>query len=91
MPSGRFKKINRELELIGTHQLLAYASDVNLLGENINIIKKNTEAVLDANEEVGLEVNTEKLRYFLDHKAHFLPGKYCIKFPCMLLSEGASV
>jgi hypothetical protein len=31
------------LKLNGTHQLLAYADDVNLLGDNIDIINKNTE------------------------------------------------
>jgi hypothetical protein len=30
------------LKLNGTHQLLAYADDVNLLGDNIDIINKNT-------------------------------------------------
>jgi hypothetical protein len=29
------------LKLNGTHQLLVYAHDVNLLGDNIDIVKKN--------------------------------------------------
>jgi hypothetical protein len=33
------------LKLIGTHQLLIYAVYVNLLGDNIDIIKKNAQTL----------------------------------------------
>jgi hypothetical protein len=49
--------------LNGTHQLLVYADDVNLLGQNINIIKKNAEALFYATKEISLEVNSEKTKY----------------------------
>jgi hypothetical protein len=49
----------------GTHQLWAYANDVNLLGDNIDTINKNTKTLIDASKEVGLEVNVEKTRYIL--------------------------
>jgi hypothetical protein len=53
------------LKLNGTHQLLAYADDINLLGDNIDTIKKNTETLTDTREEVGLEVNAKKTKYML--------------------------
>jgi hypothetical protein len=53
------------LKLNGTHQLLAYADDVNLLGDSIHTIKKNTETLIDASKEVGLEINVDKTKYML--------------------------
>jgi hypothetical protein len=53
------------LELNGIHQLLVYADDVNLLGDNIDTIQKNTQTLIDTSKEVGLEVNTEKTKYML--------------------------
>jgi hypothetical protein len=40
------------LKLNGTHQLLAYADNVNLLGDNIDTIKKNTGTLIEASKEV---------------------------------------
>jgi hypothetical protein len=34
--------------------------DIDLLGENVYTINRNTEAVLSASTDAGLEVNTEK-------------------------------
>jgi hypothetical protein len=53
------------LKLNGTHQLLAYADYVNLLGDNIDTIKKNTETFIDVSKEVGLEINIERTKYIL--------------------------
>ena len=47
---------------LGTLQLLIYADYVNILGEHIHIIKKNTEPVLVAGKDTGLEVNAEKTK-----------------------------
>jgi hypothetical protein len=60
--------------LNGIHQLLVYAHDVNLLGENINIIKKNAETLWDASKEIGLEVNSEKTKYMFMPR-HQTPGQ----------------
>jgi hypothetical protein len=49
----------------GAHQLLAYADDVNLLADNIDTLKKNTETSINASKEVGQEINVEKTKYML--------------------------
>jgi hypothetical protein len=48
-----------------THQLLICADDLDVFGDNINATKKSTEALIGANKEAGLEVNTEKTKYVL--------------------------
>jgi hypothetical protein len=54
-----------KLKLNWTHQLLFYADDVNLVGGNIDTIKKNTETLIGASKDVDLEVNAEKTKYML--------------------------
>jgi hypothetical protein len=45
------------MEEFNQRQILA--DDVNLLGDDIDTIKKNTQTLIDASKEVGLEVNRE--------------------------------
>jgi hypothetical protein len=54
-----------DLKLNSTHQLLLYADDVNILGRRIHAIKKNTEALVVASKEIGLQVNAEKTKYMV--------------------------
>jgi len=46
------------MKLSGTHQLLIYANDVNILGESVHTIKKNIDTLVVASKS-GLNVNAD--------------------------------
>ena len=53
------------MKLNGTHQLLAYADDVNILGGSAHTVKKNAETLVAAAKEIGIEVNANKTKYMV--------------------------
>jgi hypothetical protein len=67
------------MKLNGTHQLLAYADDVNLLGDNIDTIKKNNETLSDVSKEDGQEINVEKTKYMLQSRCQNVGQNWNIK------------
>ena len=56
-------QVNQDgLKINGTHQLLGYANDVNILGGNIHTLKENAEALVAASRESGLEESADKTK-----------------------------
>jgi len=53
------------LKLNGTHHLLAYDNDVNILGGIIHTLKENAEALVAATREIGMEVSADKTKYMV--------------------------
>jgi hypothetical protein len=53
------------LKLNGTHQLLVYADDVNILGGSIHTVRKHTKALVIASKEMCLEENAEKTKHMV--------------------------
>jgi sorting nexin-29 len=75
----RVQENQEGLTLNRTHQLSAYADDVNIVGGKIDTITKNKEALLDASKKVGLEVNPEKTEYMLMSCSQKMEQKHSIK------------
>jgi hypothetical protein len=75
----RVQENQEGMKLNGTHQLLACADDVNIVGKNVDTIKKNTETLLVASKKVGLEVNPEKTKYMLTSCSEKLRRNHTIK------------
>ncbi len=76
-------KVNRYgLKLNGTHQLLAYADDVIVLGGIIHMVKENTEALIQvvATKEIGLEVNVDKTKYMVMSREQTAGLSHTMKF-----------
>jgi len=58
----RVQVYQNSLKLNGTHQLRVYADYVNILGEIVLNIKKNTNALVVASKETGVEVHADKTK-----------------------------
>jgi hypothetical protein len=64
--ANRRVQLNQDgLKLNGTHQLLVYADDVNILGGSMYTVKRKTEALVVASKKSGLEVNADKTMYMV--------------------------
>jgi len=67
----RSVQVNQDgLKLNGTHQLLVYANDANILGGCVHTVKENTEALRVTSKEIGLEVNADKTKYMVMSRDH---------------------
>jgi hypothetical protein len=75
---GRVQENQEGLKLNRTCQLLTYADD-DIVGGNVDTIKKNAGSLLDASKEVGLEVNPEKTKYILMSSSQNIGQKHSIK------------
>ena len=66
-------------KLNGTHQLLVYADDVNILGGSVYTIKENAGALVVASKEIRLEINADKTKYMVMYRDQNAGGSHSIK------------
>ena len=52
----KVQETNLDLNMNGTHQILAYTDGVNLIGDDIRTVERNTEVLVNACKDIGLAV-----------------------------------
>jgi hypothetical protein len=73
-------RVNQDgLGLNSTHQPLAYADDVNILGGSVHNVKENAKALVVAAKEIGLEVNADKTKYMVMSRDQNAGRTHCMK------------
>ena len=86
------KTVNQDgLKLIGTHQLLAYADDVNILGGSIHTLKENSEALVAATREIVLQVSADKTKYMVMSRDQNAGRIHSVRMDNSTLQEGGRV
>ena len=68
------------LKLNGTHQLLVYAADVNILRGSAHATKTNVENLVVASKETGLKVNADKNKYMVMSRDQDAGRSHRVKF-----------
>ena len=59
-------QVNQDgLKLNGTHQLLVYVDNVNMVGGSIHTVNENAEALVVASKEIVLEVNVDETKFMI--------------------------
>ena len=53
------------MKLNGTHHILVYADDGNILEGNVHNVQKNAETLVVSSKEIGLEVSADKTKYMV--------------------------
>ena len=56
------------MKLNGTHQLLVYAEDVNILRGSVHTVKENAEALVVASKEIGAEGDADTSKYMVNSR-----------------------
>ena len=75
------------MKLNGTHQLLVYTDDVNILGGSVHTVKENAESLVVACKETGIEVNFNNSKYMVRSRDQNAGRSHSIKIDNIALER----
>jgi len=64
----KIKKERKGLTLNGWNELFVYADDVDLIRDDIHALQSNTDVLVEACGEIGLQLNIEITKYMITNR-----------------------